>query len=81
MAHHVSMSLSAFHLHFKQVTQQSPLQYIKNIRLHKAKQLIEFGQFNLIEVAQSVGYVSASQFSREYKKLFGFSPKDTARKF
>lgn len=81
LAHHVSMSLSAFHLHFKQVTQQSPLQYIKNIRLHKAKQLIEFGQFNLIEVAQSVGYVSASQFSREYKKIFGFSPKDTARKF
>lgn len=80
LAHHVGMSLSIFHIYFKNVTQHSPLQYIKNIRLHKAKQLIELNQFSLVEVAQSVGYVSASQFSREYKKFFGFSPKNTLRK-
>tara|TARA_Y100001960_G_scaffold323017_1_gene400631 strand:+ start:4898 stop:5752 length:855 start_codon:yes stop_codon:yes gene_type:complete len=72
-----NMSVSAFHKHFKQVTGNAPLQCIKKTRLTKAKTLIELQGIKAKIVANMVGYESYSQFSREYKRMFGFSPRDT----
>ncbi|TVZ40359.1 helix-turn-helix protein [Alteromonadaceae bacterium 2753L.S.0a.02] len=69
-----AMSESTFYEHFKNVTQLSPLQYLKNIRLHHARHQISVEQLPVSEAAYLVGYESPSQFSREYKRLFGFSP-------
>ena len=68
------MSATTFHRHFKAVTSMSPLAYHKQIRLQEARRrlLAELG--GTAEVAVSVGYGSASQFSREYKREFGSSP-------
>jgi AraC-like DNA-binding protein len=68
------MSSTAFHAAFKAATSTSPLQYIKNVRLHKAEKLIqhEGGKANV--AAMRVGYESSSQFSREYKRCFGTTP-------
>lgn len=70
------MSLSGFHNHFKKTTTMSPLQYQKSLRLMEAKRLIVQKNKSVSEAAFQVGYESASQFSREYKRLFGVSPKD-----
>lgn len=79
LASAVAMSESAFHLHFRKITSDSPLQYLKGIRLNKARQSIQSGGTRLADVAQDVGYESASQFSREYKRYFGCNPSDDAR--
>ena len=72
------MSISSFHSSFKAVTNSSPLQYIKNVRLHKARFLmIEEGE-NANSAAYKVGYESPSQFNREYKRLFGQTPAKDA---
>lgn len=59
---------------YKNMTSTSPLQYIKNIRLHKAKELLKQKGNNVNSAAAKVGYESTSQFSREYKRCFGISP-------
>lgn len=69
------MSESAFYKAFKEVTLHSPLQYTKNIRLDKACSLMKQQQKNVNETAKLVGYESVSQFSREFKRQFGSSPK------
>lgn len=69
-----AMSPSTFHAHFKTVTRHSPLQYIKNVRLHHAKHQIFIDRLPVSDAAFNAGYESASQFSREYKRLFGLSP-------
>ena len=69
-----SMSQSSLHQHFKAVTNASPLQYIKAIRLHRAQHLLSDSQLSVSEAAWQVGYQSLSQFSREYKRLFGDVP-------
>jgi AraC-like DNA-binding protein len=74
LAASVGMSPSAFHLHFKQVTKSSPLQYLKTLRLHQGRTLMLSKGVGVTEVAQRVGYESSSQFSREYKRLFGEAP-------
>ncbi len=74
LARGAGMSVSAFHSHFKAVTASSPLQYLKTIRLHKARMLMLNDGASAAEAAGRVGYESASQFSREYKRLFGASP-------
>jgi AraC-like DNA-binding protein len=74
LAEEASMSVSAFHHHFKAVTSTSPLQYIKTIRLHQARLLMVQEGLNASIAAQRVGYESPSQFSREFKRLFGNSP-------
>ena len=56
---------------FKAVTSSSPLKYLKNIRLHKARMLMVNEGINASKAALKVGYESASQFSREFKRLFG----------
>ena len=68
------MGQSAFHQNFKAVTATSPLQYLKTIRLHKARMLMVQEGLRAGIAAERVGYQSPSQFSREFKRLFGASP-------
>lgn len=74
LAREANMSTSSFHQYFKVVTGLAPVQYIKNLRLHLAKRLLLQGGYSVSEAAFKVGYSSASQFSREYKRLFQMSP-------
>ncbi len=74
LASRCGMSISGFHQHFKEITQLSPLQYQKKLRLMEAKRLIVINDSQIAQVAMQVGYESPSQFSREYKRLFGNSP-------
>lgn len=78
LAKQAGMSISLFHQTFKKVTNYSPLQYIKITRLHKARELIMNNKMGVAEAAYEVGYVSASQFSREFKRLFGIPPKSSS---
>jgi AraC-like DNA-binding protein len=72
----VNMSPSAFHRAFNDVTTSSPIQYIKKIRLNKARDLLLEQQVRISEAAIHVGYESAAQFSREFKRYFGNSPSE-----
>ncbi len=81
LARHEDMSVSSFHTHFKKITSYTPLQYIKNIRLNKAKDLIAQQNYQVNETAHSVGYESISQFSRDFKTYFGFPPKEAKPSF
>ena len=76
LAEEEDMSLSSYHRHFKQITSYTPLQYIKKIRLNKAKELIANKYFQVNDTAYEVGYISVSQFSRDFKSYFGYPPKD-----
>ena len=68
------MSPSSFHQHFKAVTSMSPLQYQKVLRLHEARRLMLSRMMDAGSAGREVGYLSASQFSREYTRLFGSAP-------
>ena len=70
------MSIAAFHHNFKLVTGSSPLQYLKRIRLDRAKRLLIHEGYNSSTAAKAVGYESASQFSREFKRQFGVPPME-----
>lgn len=72
------MSLTTFHRRFKKVTGVSPLQYQKQFRLHEAKRRLVAREGNAASVAYGVGYESTSQFSREYRRLFGLPPLQDA---
>ena len=74
MARLSDMSINNFHKLFKEVLNDTPIQYIKKIRLNKAKQLILYNNKKVIDAAQTVGYENVSQFSREFKRYFGVSP-------
>jgi AraC-like DNA-binding protein len=78
LARDAGMSAAAFHERFKAITSSSPLQYLKSIRLHKALMLMVNEGVNASGAAVKVGYESASQFSREFKRLFGNSPATVA---
>jgi AraC-like DNA-binding protein len=75
------MSVSSLHHQFKAVTAMSPLQYQKHLRLQQARRLLYTGDTNVALVAQRVGYESASQFSREYARLFGAPPLRDKRRW
>jgi len=79
LAEAVHMSTSSLHHHFKAVTAMSPLQYQKHLRLHEARRLLLSDGLDASAVAHRVGYESASQFSREYRRLFGVPPSRTTR--
>lgn len=80
LAAEANMSISAFHHNFKSVTSTSPLQYLKSYRLHKARLLMLHDGMKAGAAALHVGYESASQFSREFKRYFGMTPgEETAR--
>jgi AraC-like DNA-binding protein len=78
LATEAGMSVSTFHSHFKSVTASSPLQYLKNIRLHKARMMMVHEGTTAAVAAREVGYESASQFSREFKRYFGDGPASEA---
>jgi AraC-like DNA-binding protein len=69
------MSASSFHQHFMALTAMTPLQYQKQLRLLEARRLLIDGGINTAHAAYRVGYESASQFSREYARMFGQPPK------
>lgn len=74
------MSPSSLHQHFKAVTALSPLQYQKRLRLQEARCLV-LGGIDAASAGHSVGYGSPSQFSRDYRRLFGAPPMRDAAKF
>ncbi|HVH33528.1 MAG TPA: AraC family transcriptional regulator [Tahibacter sp.] len=69
------LSVSALHHRFKAVTSLSPLQFQKSLRLHEARRLMLSEGLEAAVAAHRVGYESASQFSREYRRLFGAPPR------
>lgn len=75
LAERAGMSNSAFFEHFKSVTGTSPLQYQKDLRLLRARDALRSSHGKISEIAYSVGYDSPAQFSREYARKFGLSPK------
>ena len=77
LAEHVGMSPASLHRHFKSATAMSPLQYQKSLRLQEARRLIASGR-EVAAAAYAVGYESASQFSREYARMFGAPPSHDA---
>jgi AraC-like DNA-binding protein len=80
LAELVHMSVSSFHEHFKSVTSMSPLHYQKVLRLQEARRLMLSAMMDTGAAGQRVGYLSASQFSREYSRFFGSAPtKDIAK--
>jgi AraC-like DNA-binding protein len=66
-------------LQFKEITSDSPMQYLKKVRLTKAKNLIVQENMKAYIAADKVGYESSSQFSREFKRYFGQSPAELVR--
>ncbi len=80
LAQKAAMSVSAFHRHFKAVTTLSPLQYQKRIRLLQARTLMVASAKSVTAAAFEVGYESATQFTRDYARVFGLPPgRDAAR--
>jgi AraC-like DNA-binding protein len=69
------MSPSTLHQRFKQLTSMSPMQYQKQLRLQHARRLMLAEGLDAASAAHQVGYESASQFSREYRRLFGTPPR------
>ncbi|MGI2031505.1 AraC family transcriptional regulator N-terminal domain-containing protein [Rhizobium panacihumi] len=80
VASEASMSSSSLHEHFREVTAMSPLQYQKQLRLQEARRMILAEALDAATAAHRVGYDSPSQFSREYRRLFGAPPiRDISR--
>ncbi|CAI8886872.1 AraC-type DNA-binding protein [Pseudomonas sp. IT-P12] len=80
LAEKAAMSVSAFHRHFKAVTNLSPLQYQKRVRLLQARTLLVASAKSVTTAAFEVGYESPTQFSRDYARVFGLPPaRDAAR--
>jgi len=74
LADRSGMSTSAFHHHFRAMTAMTPLQFQKWLRLHEARRLMLTGDHDAASASFRVGYGSPSQFSREYRRLFGAPP-------
>ena len=79
LAHTARMSASAFHRAFKEITSDSPMQYLKKLRLTKARDMMIRERMKAYIAAEMVGYESSSQFSREFKRYFGQSPAEMMR--
>ena len=75
LAEQVSLSPSAFAHLFREVTGRSPYQFVKEIRLDKARELLIDGQLTVARVAQAVGYASVSHFISEFRGRFGVTPR------
>ena len=79
LADKAHLSVSAFHRAFKEITSDSPMQYLKKVRLTRARDLMVLESLKANMAADRVGYESASQFSREFKRYFGQSPAEMMR--
>ncbi|MBT2757542.1 AraC family transcriptional regulator [Mesobacillus foraminis] len=75
LAEIANMSAASFHRYFKEITAMSPIQFQKQLRLQEARRLLLAESSDVADVAFRVGYESQSQFSREYSRMFGFSPR------
>jgi AraC-like DNA-binding protein len=80
LAKSAGMSIPGFYRHFRVVLGVSPGRYIQAIRLHKARSLIIDEEISVSQAAARVGYESPSQFSREFRRLFGVSPSEDVRR-
>lgn len=80
LARESGMSVTGFHVHFRRVTNTSPIQYLKSIRLHQARLLMVRNGMTAAAASYEVGYDSPTQFSREFKRLFERSPADEVRR-
>jgi AraC-like DNA-binding protein len=80
LAREADMSVPTFHSHFKSVTRTSPMQYVKSTRLHQARLLMVRQGMTAEAAGYAVGYASASQFTREFKRLFGLPPVAEVRR-
>jgi len=80
LASQAGMSVPAFHSHFKAITQTSPMQYVKSTRLHQARLLMVRESMTAAAACHAVGYESPSQFSREFKRLFGRTPAEETKR-
>ncbi|VVD79420.1 AraC family transcriptional regulator [Pandoraea capi] len=80
LAEEAGMSVPSFHSHFKAITHVSPMQYVKSTRLHQARLLMVRQDLTAEAASHAVGYTSASQFSREFKRLFGATPAAETRR-
>ncbi|WP_304546158.1 AraC family transcriptional regulator [Sulfurimonas microaerophilic] len=76
LARKTGMSKANFHRKFKEIFNDSPIQYIKKVKLNKARQYILFEKMKVVDAAYKVGYESPAQFSREFKSQFGFPPSE-----
>lgn len=74
LAQTACMSNSSLHMHFKNVTNMTPLQYQKHLRLQEARRLLFSENLDAATASHRVGYESPSQFNREYHRLFGLPP-------
>lgn len=80
LAREAGMSAPSLHSHFRAVTGASPMQYLKSTRLHQARLLMVRQDLTAEAASLAVGYGSASQFSREFKRLFGLTPAAETRR-
>lgn len=80
LAGEAGMSVPGFFTHFRSVTHTSPKQYQKSLRLHQARLLMVRNNMTAAAASLAVGYESASQFSREFKRLFGLGPVEEVRR-
>jgi len=81
IARTIGMSRSAFAARFKQLTGNTPMNYLTNWRMNKARELIKIRQLPLLEVAEQVGYSSEAAFNRAFKKQFSCNPGAMRRSF
>jgi AraC-like DNA-binding protein len=79
LASAAGLSVPSYHVHFKALTGNSPMQYLKAMRLHEARLMIARQDKTIAEVAASVGYASPAQFSRDFKRHFRRTASEEAR--
>lgn len=79
LAGRANMSLTTFRQHFRTITGMSPVQFQKLLRLQEARQLMLDQEMSASRASALVGYESASQFTREYRRLFGLPPRADIR--
>jgi transcriptional regulator GlxA family with amidase domain len=78
LAERVHLSPSAFTRAFREATGRSPYQFIKELRLDRARQLLVEDRCRVAHVAHTVGYTSTSHFIKEFRSRFGATPRDYA---
>lgn len=79
LAEIAGMSSPSFYNHFKKITQTSPVQYIKSVRLYRARFLLIRNKLTANEASYKVGYNSPTQFNREFKRFFGRTPVEETK--
>ena len=79
LASSAGMSIPSYHMHFKALTGSSPMQYVKAMRLHDARLVMARQSETIAEAANSVGYASPAQFSRDFKRHFGRTPTEEVK--